>query len=93
MNKDYERYVELTCPLCGSTNWSSKDLESNSFMDFPDDHEFTCSYCNGSFKKSEIYEANHELIYNTIQELATDFMKDSLKDLQKEIDRINRHLK
>lgn len=91
--KDYEKHVVLTCPLCGNTNWSSKEIDYNSIMDLPDDYEFTCSYCNRSFNKSEIYEANMELIHNTIHELAIDYSKDSIKDLQKAINRINRKLK
>lgn len=89
----FERRVELACPMCGSTNWTTEENGFNDFEESPDDHVFKCSYCNGSFTKNTLIEGNQELINNTVQELANDFIEDSVKDLEKTIKRINRKLK
>ena len=77
------RNVTLYCPTCGNDQFSSVDVEIDDLSDVPGDTRIQCADCKCIFTKTELIEANQDVINANIEEVKRDLMIDLEKKLKK----------
>lgn len=80
MKKNYDRTIELICPVCGNKTFSY-DSEN-------EESDVTCLECNNIFTRKELQEANQENININLAETKKEVLKDVENDIQKMIKNI-----
>lgn len=81
--KDYNRNITMYCSVCGNNQFSTLDENISDLLNAPDTTEIKCSNCGKVFAKSELIEANQEIINANIEEVETEIIKDFEKKLAK----------
>jgi uncharacterized Zn finger protein len=82
--KDIERTIELMCSICGSKQFQVAHDENIDPNDVEDYVEIKCSDCGRICTKEELFEDNEHVIEANID----DMVEDSMKALQKELDKM-----
>jgi len=80
MKKNYDRNIELICPVCGNKTFSF-DSEN-------EESDITCLECNNIFTRKELQEANQENININIDETKAEVRKDVENEIKKKIKKI-----
>lgn len=75
MKNDYDKRVELICPICGS-----KTFKYNNEDDMSD---VTCISCNKIFSRDELFESNQENLNINLDELKQELLHDTSNDIKK----------
>ncbi len=73
----YDRQVELQCPTCGSTQFSSENGSAD------ESAIVTCGSCARSLSRADLMEANAENIDLHRNEVAEKIKKDITEELRK----------
>jgi len=74
MKQNYDRSIELLCPVCGGKTFS--------FDNEIEDGDVTCVECKNVFTREEINAANKENIEVNLNEIKKEVLGDIKKDLQ-----------
>jgi hypothetical protein len=69
----YDRSVELECPTCGGTSFSTDDNQPEIK---------TCARCNREFAKDELIRANQSKIQANVNEIKKQVTADITKQLK-----------
>lgn len=77
------RENKLYCPICGNDQFSSIDEELEDLSDAPDDIRLKCADCQAEFSKSELIEANQDVINANMEEMVEEVIKDFEKRIKK----------
>ena len=84
MKQNYDRSVELICPVCGGKTFS--------FDNEIDDGDVTCVQCKKIFTRDELNEANQENISVNFEEVKKEVIDDINKDF-KNMFKNNKHFR
>lgn len=83
MSNDYNRSIELVCPLCGNKDFSYDETDETSPV--------TCTQCNTTYTREDLMEQNQELISANFDEVKEEMVKDLKKNI-KEIFKGNKYI-
>lgn len=68
--KNLERRVQLLCPMCGNTQFTSSDEEEDC-LHTSSSAQIRCFKCGFECTKQELLDSNAEIIDNAVHELKT----------------------
>ena len=75
MKNDYDRSIEMICPVCGGKTFHYDNEIENGNV--------TCIQCKKEFTRDELREANQENISVNLDEIKKEVMDDITADLRK----------
>ena len=67
--KKLSRSVTLHCPVCGNSQFSLIEDDTNPQQQETEDSRFICSDCKSIFTKNDLIQENQESIDDTIEDI------------------------
>ncbi|MDD4350985.1 MAG: hypothetical protein PHP83_02255 [Clostridia bacterium] len=81
--KDLSKRIELYCPICGCSDFSSLDIETKELLNADDSSKVQCANCKKIFKISEILDSNQEIINSNIEKIQNEALLEIEKQLKR----------